>query len=57
METYISTTFTNPISTYIIDLSSSDPFGMEIDISTTCIAITGWLEDFDVDYMKYVRNN
>ncbi|CAI9275158.1 unnamed protein product [Lactuca saligna] len=47
----------DPVSTDIIDLLPSDPFGMEIDISTTFTAITGWLEDFEVDYVQYVRNN
>ncbi|XP_071926701.1 F-box protein SKIP14-like [Coffea arabica] len=32
----------------IVDLLPSDPFGM--DISTTFTAITGWLEDLEVDY-------
>ncbi|KAJ6351501.1 hypothetical protein OIU78_007425 [Salix suchowensis] len=32
----------------ILDLLPSDPFGM--DISTTFTAITGWLEDLEVDY-------
>lgn len=41
----------------IIDLLPSDPFGMDIDITTTFTAITGWLEDFEVDYMQYIRNN
>ncbi|XP_022997577.1 F-box protein SKIP14-like [Cucurbita maxima] len=32
----------------ILDLLPSDPFGM--DISTTFTAITGWLDDLNVDY-------
>lgn len=39
----------------IIDLLPSDPFGM--DISTTFTAITGWLEDLEVDYGGYGRKN
>lgn len=35
----------------ILDLLPSDPFGM--DISTTFTAITGWLEDLEVDYGGY----
>lgn len=35
----------------ILDLLPSDPFGM--DISTTFTAITGWLEDLEVDYAGY----
>lgn len=38
----------------ILDLLPSDPFGM--DISTTFTAITGWLEDLEVDYGGYGRN-
>ncbi|XP_010528064.1 PREDICTED: F-box protein SKIP14-like [Tarenaya hassleriana] len=37
----------------ILDLLPSDPFGM--DISTTFTAITGWLEDLEVDYTQYRR--
>lgn len=36
------------VSKDIIDLLPSDPFGM--DISTTFTAITGWLEDLEIDY-------
>ncbi|KAI3452625.1 hypothetical protein Pfo_009289 [Paulownia fortunei] len=39
----------------IVDLLPSDPFGM--DIQTTFTAITGWLEDLEVDYGGYVRSN
>lgn len=39
------------VSKDIIDLLPSDPFGM--DISTTFTAITGWLEDLEVDYVGY----
>ncbi|OMO81416.1 hypothetical protein COLO4_23604 [Corchorus olitorius] len=42
------------VSNDIIDLLPSDPFGM--DIKTTFTAITGWLEDLEVDYGHYVRN-
>ncbi|KAJ8773586.1 hypothetical protein K2173_005832 [Erythroxylum novogranatense] len=38
----------------IIDLLPSDPFGM--DITSTFTAITGWLEDFEVDYSGYGRD-
>ncbi|KDP26749.1 hypothetical protein JCGZ_17907 [Jatropha curcas] len=38
----------------ILDLLPSDPFGM--DISTTFTAITGWLEDLEVDYGGYGRD-
>ncbi|CAK7332389.1 unnamed protein product [Dovyalis caffra] len=38
----------------ILDLLPSDPFGM--DISTTFTAITGWLEDLEVDYGAYGRD-
>ncbi|PWA96405.1 F-box domain, cyclin-like protein [Artemisia annua] len=41
----------------IIDLLPSDPFGMDIDISTTFTAINGWLEDLDADFGVYVRNS
>ncbi|KAF5801920.1 putative F-box domain, leucine-rich repeat domain superfamily, F-box-like domain superfamily [Helianthus annuus] len=47
----------DPVSADIIDLLPSDPFGMDIDISTTFTAITGWLEDLEVDYGAYVRNS
>ncbi|KAF3970819.1 hypothetical protein CMV_005522 [Castanea mollissima] len=36
------------VSSDVLDLLPSDPFGM--DISTTFTAITGWLEDFQADY-------
>lgn len=42
------------VSNDIIDLLPSDPFGM--DISTTFTAITGWLEDLEVDYGGYGRD-
>uniref|UniRef100_A0A2P2M604 F-box domain-containing protein n=1 Tax=Rhizophora mucronata TaxID=61149 RepID=A0A2P2M604_RHIMU len=38
----------------ILDLLPSDPFGM--DISTTFTAITGWLEDLEMDYGGYSRD-
>lgn len=41
------------VSKDILDLLPSDPFGM--DISTTFTAITGWLEDLEVDYVGYKR--
>ncbi|XP_052186621.1 F-box protein SKIP14-like [Diospyros lotus] len=43
------------VSKDIIDLLPSDPFGM--DISTTVTALTGWLEDLEVDYGGYGRDN
>ncbi|XP_059657760.1 F-box protein SKIP14 [Cornus florida] len=43
------------VSKDILELLPSDPFGM--DISTTYTAITGWLEDLEVDYGGYGRNN
>lgn len=46
----------DPVSADIIDLLPSDPFGMDIDIGTFT-AITGWLEDLEVDYGQYVKNN
>lgn len=45
------------VSKDIIDLLPPDPFGMDIDISTTFTAITGWLEDLEVDYKGYGRDN
>ncbi|KAL1539278.1 F-box protein SKIP14-like [Salvia divinorum] len=39
----------------IADRLPSDPFGM--DIQTTFTAITGWLEDLEVDYGVYTRSN
>ncbi|CAA2970078.1 F-box protein SKIP14-like [Olea europaea var. sylvestris] len=39
----------------LANLLPSDPFGM--DIETTFTAITGWLEDLDVNYRGYVRKN
>ena len=42
------------VSKDILDLLPSDPFGM--DISTTFTAITGWLEDLEVDYGGYRRD-
>lgn len=42
------------VSNDIIDLLPSDPFGM--DINTTFTAITGWLEDLEVDYGGYRRD-
>ncbi|KAA8533262.1 hypothetical protein F0562_033205 [Nyssa sinensis] len=42
------------VSNDILDLLPSDPFGM--DISTTFTAITGWLEDLEVDYGGYGRS-
>ncbi|KAD5317189.1 hypothetical protein R6Q59_032522 [Mikania micrantha] len=47
----------DPVSADIIDLLPSDPFGMDIDMSTTFTAITGWLEDLEVDYGAFVGNN
>ncbi|KAJ9554516.1 hypothetical protein OSB04_018561 [Centaurea solstitialis] len=44
------------VSKDIIDLLPSDPFGMDIDISTTFTAISGWLGDLEVDYGEYMRN-
>ncbi|XP_024193422.1 F-box protein SKIP14 isoform X2 [Rosa chinensis] len=44
-----------PVSNDIIDLLPSDPFGM--DISTTFTAITGWLEDLEMDYGCYGRDD
>ncbi|KAM0962077.1 hypothetical protein ACFX13_021681 [Malus domestica] len=44
----------DPVSNDILDLLPSDPFGM--DISTTFTAITGWLEDLEVDYSGYRRD-
>ncbi|KAL5826994.1 hypothetical protein ACOSQ3_018839 [Xanthoceras sorbifolium] len=38
-----------PVSTDILDLLPSDPFGMDISTTFTA-AITGWLEDLEVDY-------
>ncbi|KAF7813637.1 F-box protein SKIP14 [Senna tora] len=43
------------VSKDIIDLLPSDPFGM--DISSTFTAITGWLEDLEIDYGKYTRDD
>lgn len=43
------------VSKDIIDLLPSDPFGM--DITTTFTAITGWLEDLEVDYGGYGRSS
>ncbi|KAF5746501.1 F-box protein SKIP14 [Tripterygium wilfordii] len=43
------------VSTDILDLLPSDPFGM--DMSTTFTAITGWLEDLEVDYGGFRRND
>uniref|UniRef100_A0A803PH79 F-box protein SKIP14 n=1 Tax=Cannabis sativa TaxID=3483 RepID=A0A803PH79_CANSA len=42
------------VSNDVLDLLPSDPFGM--DISTTFTAITGWLEDLEVDYGGYGRD-
>ncbi|XP_039056920.1 F-box protein SKIP14-like isoform X2 [Hibiscus syriacus] len=44
-----------PVSNDIIDLLPSDPFGMDINITVT--AITGWLEDLEIDYSGYVRDD
>ncbi|KAK9276259.1 hypothetical protein L1049_005790 [Liquidambar formosana] len=41
------------VSNDILDILPSDPFGM--DITTTFTAITGWLEDLQVDYGGYGR--
>ncbi|KAG6585201.1 F-box protein SKIP14 [Cucurbita argyrosperma subsp. argyrosperma] len=38
----------------ILDVLPADPFGM--DISTTFTAITGWLEDMEVDYAECVSD-
>lgn len=38
----------------ILDILPSDPFGM--DINNTFTAITGWLEDLEVDYNQYGRD-
>ncbi|KAF5741136.1 F-box protein SKIP14-like [Tripterygium wilfordii] len=43
------------VSSDILDLLPSDPFGM--DMSTTFTAITGWLEDLEVDYGGGFRRN
>ncbi|XP_022725198.1 F-box protein SKIP14-like [Durio zibethinus] len=42
------------VSNDIIDLLPSDPFGM--DITTTFTSITGWPEDLEIDYGRYVRD-
>ncbi|XP_027340891.1 F-box protein SKIP14 [Abrus precatorius] len=39
----------------IVDLLPSDPFGMDISTTFTA-AITGWLEDLEVDYGGYRRD-
>ncbi|KAG8383267.1 hypothetical protein BUALT_Bualt05G0166600 [Buddleja alternifolia] len=39
----------------VVDLLPPDPFGMHI--KTTLTAITGWLEDLEVDYGGNMRNN
>ncbi|KAL6505477.1 hypothetical protein OROHE_022856 [Orobanche hederae] len=39
----------------ILDLLPTDPFGM--DIETTFTAITGWLEDLEVDYSRASQEN
>ncbi|XP_042053465.1 F-box protein SKIP14-like [Salvia splendens] len=44
-----------PASMDIVDRLPSDPFGM--DIETTFSAITGWLEDLQVDYGGFMRRN
>lgn len=44
----------DPVSKDILDLLPADPFGM--DISTTFTAITGWLEDLEVDYAGCVSD-
>ncbi|CAH2045441.1 unnamed protein product [Thlaspi arvense] len=41
-------------SSDILDVLPSDPFGM--DINNTFTAITGWLEDLEVDYSQYGRD-
>ncbi|KAK6930880.1 F-box domain [Dillenia turbinata] len=43
------------VSIDIVDLLPSDPFGM--DISTTMTALTGWLEDLEVDCNGYGRGD
>ncbi|KAJ0725834.1 putative leucine-rich repeat domain superfamily [Helianthus annuus] len=40
----------------IVDLLPSDPFGMDIDISTTFTAITGWFGDLELEYGDHMRN-
>lgn len=42
------------VSNDILDLLPSDPFGM--DISTTFTAITGWLEDLEMNYVGYTSD-
>ncbi|KAJ7945504.1 F-box protein SKIP14-like [Quillaja saponaria] len=42
------------VSKDILDLLPSDPFGM--DINTTFTAITSWLEDLEVDWGGYERD-
>lgn len=44
----------DPVSKDILDVLPADPFGM--DISTTFTAITGWLEDMEVDYAECVSD-
>lgn len=44
------------VSKDIIDMLPSDPFGMDIDISTTFTALTGWLGDVEMDYGECTRN-
>lgn len=44
----------DPVSKDILDILPADPFGM--DISTTFTAITGWLEDMEVDYAECVSD-
>lgn len=43
------------VSKDILDLLPSDPFGMDISTTFTA-AITGWLEDLEVDYGGYGRD-
>ncbi|KAL4570130.1 hypothetical protein LXL04_025781 [Taraxacum kok-saghyz] len=48
----------DPVSTDIIDLLPSDPFGMDIDINTFNAITTGWLEDLEEDYVwNNIANN
>lgn len=42
------------VSNDILDVLPADPFGM--DMSTTFTAITGWLEDLEVGYGGYGKN-
>ncbi|XP_071690933.1 F-box protein SKIP14-like [Rutidosis leptorrhynchoides] len=58
-ESYVRIGSPESVSKDVTDMLPSDPFGMDIDISTTLTAFTGWIGDLELGYgdYEYMGNN